>query len=322
MSTPATVLANPSPAAPFNPPCGRPKRNSLRRPHPRPLPPRHPQRSTAPSPTVAAPLAASPVQAFINVGSGPFPQAAAITTGGASPWYNSTQLTNLFGGQPTAQQIQSFDNAILQRVQQTFSQSGISVSLTENPNTPALHTISLVSNTASATLPNAIGMTQVGGNGFSFIDQIAPSTQSLDQLEWIAAHNISHELMLAFGVPENYDKTGTFIDSKIANWAMMVNPTDSTFQLRCARKRSLKRPLPRRIKQSSISQLGAPGSRSRRRSRANHHRHLGPGRRRPRHLPPPPLAPSQRWHWPPDRSRACENHVLHDALITCCTTYY
>jgi hypothetical protein len=182
--------------------------------------------AVAPAPLAAS--ASSPAQAFINVGNGPYPLAAAITTGGAQPWYNSTQLTNLFGGQPTAQQIQSFDNAILQRVQQTFSQSGISVSLTENPNSPALHTVSLVSNTGSATLPSAIGMTQVGGNGFSFIDQIAPSAHSLDQLEWIAAHNISHELMLAFGVPENFDKSGNFIDSKIADWAMMVNP-NSTF---------------------------------------------------------------------------------------------
>jgi hypothetical protein len=214
---------------------------------------------TAPAPaasaslsTIAAP-ASAPVQAFINVGSGPYPQAAGITTGGAQPWYNSTQLTNLFGGQPTAQQIQSFDNAILQRVQQTFSQSGISVSLTENPNTAALHTISLVSNTASASLPTAIGMTQVGGNGFSFIDQIAPSAQSLDQLEWIAAHNISHELMLAFGVPENYDTTGTFIDSKIANWAMMVNPS-STFSP--AAGQAITQALTSQD-QSSSSQLGA-----------------------------------------------------------------
>jgi hypothetical protein len=202
--------------------------------------------------TIAAPTAA-PVQAFINVGNGPYPQAAAITTGGAQPWYNSTQLTNLFGGQPTAQQIQSFDSAILQRVQQTFSQSGISVSLTENPNTPALHTISLVSNTASSSLPTAIGMTQVGGNGFSFIDQIAPSANSLDQLEWIAAHNISHELMLAFGVPENYDTTGTYIDSKLANWAMMVNP-NSTFSSAAAQAITQALASP---DQSSMSQLGA-----------------------------------------------------------------
>ena len=71
-------------------------------------------------------------------------------------------------------------------------------------------------------------MTQVGASGFSFIDKIAPSAQSVDQLEWIVAHNISHELMLAFGVPENYDQTGTYIDSKVASWSMMVSPT-STF---------------------------------------------------------------------------------------------
>ena len=179
-------------------------------------------------PPLLASTASAPVQGFINLGKGPYPQAAAITTGGAQPWYNSTQLTSLFGGQPTAQQIQSFDNTILQRVQQTFSQSGVSVSLTDNPNVAALHTVSLVSNTGSATLSSAIGMTQVGGNGFSFIDHIAPSAQSLDQLEWIVAHNISHELMLAFGVPENYDTTGNYIDSKVANWAMMVSP-NSTF---------------------------------------------------------------------------------------------
>ena len=43
-------------------------------------------------------------------------------------------------------------------------------------------------------------MTQIGASGFSFIDQEAKSAQSLDQLEWIVAHNISHELMLSFGV--------------------------------------------------------------------------------------------------------------------------
>ena len=222
--------------------------------------------ATASQPSVAAPsalvaaaapspaTASAPAQAFINVGSGPYPQSAAITTGGASPWYNSSQLTSFFGGQPTAQQIQSFDNAILQRVQQTFSQSGISVTLTENPNAPALHTVSLVSNTASATLSNAIGMTQVGGNGFSFIDQIAPSAHSLDQLEWVVAHNISHELMLAFGVPENYDTTGNYIDSKLANWAMMVNP-NSTFTTDASQ--AINQALASQTQTDSTGQLGA-----------------------------------------------------------------
>ncbi len=176
----------------------------------------------------AAPASSGPVDAFINFGNGPFPLQNSITTGNAQAWYNSSQITSLFGGQPNSQQIQSFDNAILARVQQTFNQSGVAVTLTENPGVAALHTLSLVSNTASASLATAIGMTQVGGSGFSFIDKIAPSAQSVDQLEWIVAHNVSHELMLAFGVPENYDQTGNYIDSKLANWAMMVSPT-STF---------------------------------------------------------------------------------------------
>ena len=238
-----------------------------------------------------APTASSmPVQAFINVGNGSYPLAAAITTGGAQAWYNSSHLTSFFGGQPTAQQIQSFDNTILQRVQQTFSQSGISVSLTENPNLAALHTISLVSNTASSTLSSAIGMTQVGGNGFSFIDQIAPSAQSLNQLEWIVAHNISHELMLAFGVPENYDTTGNFIDSKVANWAMMVNP-NSTFSSAAAQ--AITQALGSQNQVASGSLLGGKRIQSlaSRDSRADHCGNVGVGRRCSRHLSAATSAP-------------------------------
>ncbi len=220
-------------------------------------------------------LATSPAQAFINVGNGPYPLAGAITTGGAQAWFNSSQLTSLFGGHPTTQQIQSFDNTILQRVQQTFSQSGVSVSLTENPNVPALHTISLVSGTASSTLSSAIGMTQVGSNGFSFIDQIAPSAHSVDQLEWIVAHNISHELMLAFGVPENYDTTGNFIDSKVANWAMMVNP-DSTFQRRCFP--GAQPGIGRTGARDERNHPGRSGSQPPAGSRADNRRHVGLGR--------------------------------------------
>ncbi len=168
------------------------------------------------------------VDGFVNMGNGPYPNAALITTGGAQPWYNSSQINSFFGGQPTAQQQQSFDSTVLSRVQQTFAQSGVPITLTSDPNVAAHHTISLVSNTGSASLSSAIGMSQVGTNGFSFIDQITKSAQSLDQLEWIVAHNISHELMLALGVPENYDATGKYVDSKLADWAMMVNP-NATF---------------------------------------------------------------------------------------------
>jgi hypothetical protein len=168
------------------------------------------------------------VNAFINLGTGPYPLASTISTGNAQPWYNSQQISSFFGGQPTSQQQQSFDNAVIQRVQQTFSQSGVPIMVTSNPSVPAPHTISLVSNAASASVPNAIGMTQLGSSGFSFIDQSAKSAQTLDQLQSIVAHNVAHELMLAFGVPEHYDQSGNFVDSRSANWAMMVDP-NATF---------------------------------------------------------------------------------------------
>ena len=166
--------------------------------------------------------------AFINLGAGPYPEASAITTGNAQPWYNSTQLSSFFGGQPTAQQQAAFASAILQRVEQTFQLSGVSVKLTTDPTVSAAHTLSVVSNTSAALLPSALGMTDVGGNGFSFIDQGAKASQSLDQLEWVIAHNVSHELMLAFGVGENYDQTGNYIDARNANMSMMSNP-NATF---------------------------------------------------------------------------------------------
>jgi hypothetical protein len=206
-------------------------------------------------PQVMAPATSSaPVDAFVNLGNGPYPLENSITTGNAGAWYNSSQITGLFGGQPTAQQIQSFDSAVLQQVQQTFSLSGVGVTLTDNPNVAALHTLSLVSNTSSATLSSAIGMTQVGASGFSFIDKIAPSAQSIDQLESIVAHNISHELMLAFGVPENYNQSGNFIDSTVANWAMMVSPT-ATFSPAAAQ--AINQALAAQSTMSSAPQLGA-----------------------------------------------------------------
>jgi hypothetical protein len=210
----------------------------------------------APASSIATSASASsgPVNAFINLGAGPYAQESTITTGGAGPWYSSSQISGFFGGQPTTQQIQSFDNTVLQHVQQTFNQSGLAVSLTADPNVPAQHTISLVANTSAASLSDAIGMTQVGKNGFSFIDHITPSSQSLDQLQWIVAHNISHELMLALGVPEKYDQTGKYIDSKMANWSMMISP-NSTFSP--AASQALAQVLASQSSTDSSYQLGA-----------------------------------------------------------------
>ncbi|MGA8352348.1 MAG: hypothetical protein WB773_31470, partial [Isosphaeraceae bacterium] len=168
------------------------------------------------APTPATSLVAD---ANLNLGSGPYSLESTITTGNAQPWYNSAQIASFFGGQPSAQQVASFENVVMQRVEQTFQQSGVPIALTLNSTDPAAHTLSLVSNTTSNTTPGVIGMTQIGASGFSFIDKEAQSAQSLNQLEWIVAHNISHELMLAFGVGENYDQTGKYIDARNANWA-------------------------------------------------------------------------------------------------------
>lgn len=185
--------------------------------------------TTTAAAVLAPTLATSQVaDANVNLGSSPYPLESTITTGNAQPWYNSSQIASFFGGQPNAQQVAAFDNVVMQRVEQTFQQSGVPITLTLNSTAPAAHTLSLVSNTTSNTIPGVIGMTQIGGSGFSFIDREAKFAQSLDQLESIVAHNISHELMLAFGVGENYDQTGNYIDARNANWAMMVDP-NATF---------------------------------------------------------------------------------------------
>ena len=197
-----------------------------------PATPPSPSTPVPSAPAVATP-AGSPADAFLNLGTGPYPEQSMITTGGAQPWYNSPQIVNLFGGQPTAQQQQSFNDAVIQRVEQTFQLAGVPLTLTANPNVPAAHTLSVVSNTSSSAFPGAIGTTDVSSNGFTFIDPIAKSAQSVDQLQWIVAHNVSHELMLAFGVPENYDTTGNYIDARNASWSMLTSPT-ATFSTAAA----------------------------------------------------------------------------------------
>ncbi len=184
----------------------------------------------APSANISSvPSASGPTfDAFINLGAGPFPNAGTLTTGGAQAWYNSPQVMALFGGQPNASQQAAFDSTVLQRVEQTFQLSGVPVSLTDNPNASAAHTLSVVSGTVNPNLTSAIGMTNLGGNGFHFIDNSAPAAKSVDQLEWIVAHNVAHELMLAFGVPEIHDQTGNYIDSTAGQLAMFLNP-NATF---------------------------------------------------------------------------------------------
>jgi hypothetical protein len=184
--------------------------------------------ATPSTPTTTSPTSTPTFDALINFGNGPYLNASTLTTGNALPWFDSSKITSLFGGQPNAQQIASFDSTVLQRVQQTFALSGVPVTLTDNPNASAAHMLSVVSNTVNPSMNNAIGMTNIGGNGFHFIDNSATYASSVDQLEWIVAHNVAHELMLAFGVPEVHDQTGQYVDSTVGQMSMFLNP-NATF---------------------------------------------------------------------------------------------
>jgi hypothetical protein len=196
-----------------------------------PAPPVTPTTTVIPDSTpnfstfVPAPAATVPADAFINLGTGPYPETGTIASGNPQPWYASASISHLFGGTPSASQQADFADKVLRNVEQTFQLSGVPVNLTTDPGVAADHTLSVVSNSSSIPYPNSIGTTTLGGDGFSFIDPIAKSSQSLDQLEWIVAHNVAHELMLSFGVPEDFDQTGKYIDATNASWNMMTSPT-------------------------------------------------------------------------------------------------
>jgi hypothetical protein len=166
------------------------------------------------------------ITGFINMGSGPYPEASALTSGTAQPWYDSPTVAKYFGGVPTAAQQASFVQTIVQDVYHTYQLAGIPITLTTNPDTPAQHTISVVSNTSYPSIPNAVGITDVGQNGFSFIDKFGAAT-NLTQFEWAVAHNVAHELMHAIG-GGHHDLTGLYLDSAVTPWSTMINP-NTTF---------------------------------------------------------------------------------------------
>ncbi|MDR3623227.1 MAG: hypothetical protein P4L85_27990 [Paludisphaera borealis] len=166
---------------------------------------------------------APPVDAFINLGQGPYAEASTITTGSPQPWYTSPTATSVFGGTPTAAQQSSFASQVLSDIQHTFSISGMNISLTDDPSKPAVHMMSVVSGASYGPNPSAIGITDVGANGFGFIDKLNYATTP-DQLAWAVAHNISHELMHALGVGTHPDTTGTYLDSAVATWSMLTDP--------------------------------------------------------------------------------------------------
>lgn len=175
----------------------------------------------------AAP-AAPTADAYIDLSGGPYLSSSVLTSGNPQPWYNSPTAIQAFGGVPSAAQQASFDQAILSNVQQTFALAGMNPTITLDPSSNALHTISVVSGTGNPSQPDAIGMAEIGGNGFSYMDKFASLNLNSDQLAWAIAHNISHELMHTFGVAEHPDPTGHYLDAASATSSVLTDP-NTTF---------------------------------------------------------------------------------------------
>ena len=162
------------------------------------------------------------VSAFINFGNGSYSEAQSLTTGNPQAWYQSSAVQSVFGGTPTVAQQVAFQNEVLQTVQNTYNQSGLSISLTTDPTQNYAHTMSVVAGASYPGNPGAIGITDVGNDGFSFIDKFSLA-KSPDELATAIGHNVAHELMHAFGVGGHPDQTGTYLDAATANWSTLTN---------------------------------------------------------------------------------------------------
>lgn len=173
------------------------------------------------SPAAPTP-ASSTFDALINFGTGPYAAADHLTGGGATAWYNSPVVQNLYGGRmPTAAEQASFTQSVLADVKQTYLEAGLDVSLTTDPNSSAAHTMSVVSGAGFPGNDKAIGISDMGGDGFSFVDKFTDA-KNLDQLEVSMAKNIAHELMHSFGV-DHHDKSGQYLDAPSNTWSLLYD---------------------------------------------------------------------------------------------------
>jgi hypothetical protein len=182
----------------------------------------------------AQPVVASPAQfsamssnssrydALIRMDSGPFVTSSYLVSGTPQAWYQSPVVQKVYGGTPNADQQRTFEQAILNKVQQTYNNSGVPVNLTTDPNANANKTISVVSGASFGQNRDVAGITEINGSGYSFIDKL-DNVNNLNDLEWAVARNVAHELMHSFGV-EHHDTTGQYLDSAVANWEMLLDP--------------------------------------------------------------------------------------------------
>ena len=163
-----------------------------------------------------------PADAYLNFSDGPFPASQSLTVGTPVSWLNSPVITEVFGRTPSEQEQKGLEAAVLAKVERAFRSSGVDVDLTTDPGS-ASHTLSVVSGALAKDNPAAIGIADIGGDGFTFIDNFnSPAIDSVDDLETALAKNISHELMHAFGV-DYHDETGEHVDSGTIRWDLLTN---------------------------------------------------------------------------------------------------
>lgn len=183
--------------------------------------------STAESHPIPPKVSAPPTgvyDAFLNLTEGKFAEADDLTTGNPQAWYNSPVVQSAFGGMPDAAQRGQFTQDVLDEVKGTFERSGVPINLTTDPNAPAAHSLSVVSNASYQDDGKTIGITDVGRNGFTFIDKFGQYGSTGD-LSTAVANNVAHELMHAFGIAAHRDKSGNYIDSAIASSSMLTDPS-------------------------------------------------------------------------------------------------
>ena len=186
------------------------------------------------TPTYASAPATSghSVDAYINFGNGPYSEAQSLTTGNAQSWTQSQAVQSVFHGMPTAAQQSAFTSEVLQTIQNTYNHSGLNISLTTDPTQNYAHTMSVVSGASFSGNSAAIGITDVGNDGFSFIDKFGQA-KSADELAKAIGNNIAHELMHAFGIAGHPDQTGTYIDAATASWSTLTS-AQTTFSPQAA----------------------------------------------------------------------------------------
>lgn len=170
----------------------------------------------------ASSFTGSRYDALIRMDSGPFPASADLVSGQPQAWYLSPVVQGVYGGTPNLDQQKAFEQDVIQKVQQTYSQSGVNIQLTTDPNAGANKTISVVSGASFGQNGDAAGITEINGSGFSFVDKLN-NVHNVNDLEWAVARNVAHELMHSFGV-EHHDTTGAYLDSAVANWNMLLDP--------------------------------------------------------------------------------------------------